>query len=76
MANTGQGMTPQTMARAIEPFFSTRSLAEASGLGLSLVHGFVQQSGGQVHIESEPGIGTKVQLRIPRTQKNAPGTIR
>ena len=69
VADSGHGMSPQTLARASEPFFSTRSLAEASGLGHSLVHGFVNQSGGQVFIESEPGKGTKVHLRFPRTHK-------
>jgi len=72
VGDTGHGMSPQTLARAIDPFFSTRSLAEASGLALSLVHGFVNQSGGQVFIESEPGMGTRVHLRFPPTQKTDP----
>lgn len=64
--DNGCGMTAEVKARAFEPFFTTRSLAEASGLGLSLVHGFAAQSGGMVGLESTPGSGTLVRLRLPR----------
>lgn len=61
--DTGAGMAPETLARAFEPFFSTRPAA--SGLGLASVHGFVQQSGGHVVLDSVPGVGTEVRLRLP-----------
>jgi len=66
VADTGVGMADEVRRRAVEPFFSTRDLADASGLGLSMVHGFVAQSGGHVRLDSAPGRGTTVRLRFPR----------
>jgi len=66
--DTGLGMSPQVKARVFEPFFTTKDVGAGSGLGLSMVYGFVRQSGGHVSIESEPGSGTEVRLYIPRTQ--------
>src|SRR5581483_5524728 len=54
-------------ARAVEPFFTTKPPGAGSGLGLSMVYGFVRQSGGQLRISSEPGIGTTVSLCLPRS---------
>ena len=62
----GRGMAPDVLARAFEPFFSTKLPGKGSGLGLAMVQGFARQSGGDVHIESEPGHGTKVTLWLPR----------
>lgn len=64
VADDGIGMTEDVRARAVEPFFSTR--ANATGLGLSMVYGFVAQSGGHLVIESMPGKGTTVRMRFPR----------
>ncbi len=65
-SDTGSGMPESVRARAMDPFFSTRSLAEAAGLGLSMVHGFVAQSGGYLTLDSAPGEGTRVRMRFPR----------
>jgi CheY-like chemotaxis protein len=64
--DTGQGMTPGVLARVFEPFFTTKPVGEGTGLGLPQVHGFAKQSGGDVHVESVPGAGTKVVIHLPR----------
>lgn len=65
ISDTGCGMSPDIMHHASEPFFSNRSDGAGTGLGLSMVHGFVHQSGGTMDIESEVGVGTRIQLRFP-----------
>jgi PAS domain S-box-containing protein len=65
--DNGAGMTPETLARAMEPFFTTKPVGEGSGLGLSMVYGFVTQSGGSLAIESEVGVGTVIWLYLPET---------
>ena len=68
VSDTGAGMPPEVIARAFDPFFTTKPIGQGTGLGLSMIYGFVRQSGGQVIIRSVPGQGTQVSLHLPRYQ--------
>jgi PAS domain S-box-containing protein len=65
VADTGTGMDEATLARATEPFFSTKGIGQGTGLGLSMVHGLVTQLGGALTLISKPGHGTAVELWLP-----------
>jgi PAS domain S-box-containing protein len=67
VADTGVGMDEATMARAIEPFFSTKGVGKGTGLGLSMVHGLASQLGGTLRIGSRPRLGTNIELWLPQS---------
>ena len=73
--DSGTGMDRETLARATEPFFSTKGVGKGTGLGLSMVHGLAAQSGGTLRLESEPGLGTSVELWLPTTDERPGNAI-
>ena len=73
LSDTGVGMSPEIRERAFEPFFTTKGPGAGSGLGLSMVYGFVKQSGGHVRLDSEEGRGTTVRLYLPVSEGEGSG---
>jgi signal transduction histidine kinase len=74
IADTGVGMDKATLDKATEPFFTTKGPGKGTGLGLSMVHGLAAQSGGVLQIRSEPGVGTMVELWLPKAN-SAPAAV-
>src|SRR3984957_19524760 len=71
VSDTGVGMSPDVLAQAIDPFFTTKPAGHGTGLGLSMIYGFARQSRGHLHIESRVGHGTTVELYLPRAWQDA-----
>jgi signal transduction histidine kinase/CheY-like chemotaxis protein len=71
VADTGEGMDEATLAKAMEPFFTTKEIGKGTGLGLSMVHGFAAQSGGKLVLHSVKDVGTTVELWLPQTAASA-----
>ncbi|WP_462384135.1 hybrid sensor histidine kinase/response regulator [Pseudomonas sp. Marseille-QA0892] len=72
VSDTGTGMTPDVLEKVFEPFYTTKPIGQGTGLGLSMVYGYMKQAKGAVRIVSEPGKGTSVQLYMPRDKGDKP----
>ncbi|MES2940034.1 MAG: ATP-binding protein [Pseudomonadota bacterium] len=72
LSDTGEGMKPEVMAHALDPFYTTKEVGRGSGMGLPQAYGFARQNGGTLALESEPGQGTTVRLYLPRARQPLP----
>jgi PAS domain S-box-containing protein len=77
VADTGCGMPPEVLAKVFDPFYTTKEPGKGTGLGMSMVYGFVKQSGGEIRIDSTPGEGTTITIELPRSheQPDSPADV-
>ncbi|TWD52106.1 PAS domain-containing sensor histidine kinase [Pseudomonas sp. SJZ131] len=75
VSDNGTGMTPSVLAKAFDPFFTTKPIGQGTGLGLSMIYGFAQQSGGHASLDSVPDQGTCVRLYLPRLHLGTPQDV-
>ena len=72
VSDTGSGMSPEVIANAFDPFFTTKPIGQGTGLGLSMIYGYVKQASGHVTIHSQPGMGSTITLYLPRHRAGVP----
>jgi signal transduction histidine kinase len=76
VADNGRGMDAETQTHLFEPFFTTKAAGNGNGLGLTTVHSIVERNGGRIYLDSAPGKGTSVTVRLPRfSESEVPGTL-
>ncbi len=69
VADSGQGIAPENMARIYDPFFTTKGAKKGTGLGLSITYGIVREHGGAIEVDSRPGAGTRFHVELPLARK-------
>jgi len=75
VVDSGAGMPPDILARVFEPFYTTKGREEGTGLGMSMVYGTVKSHGGLIHVDSSPGVGTRVQMHLPLAGGDVPERV-
>ena len=76
VADKGSGMTPEIKRRSFEPFYTTKAINDGTGLGLSIVYGIVRSWGGAVHIDSEAGIGSRIDIYVPKIVRESSNNLK